>query len=226
MPEESGERMEQVVRDLLAGRRLKVSPGDAADREAIMAAARLAGIRDPYPRMSPSFRRRLQRQLHDQRAALLSRREALVAGTAALAGAAGVGVVARVTGLFGATPAPARAPVTAFAPTEISPLNGTWFDAGPLTALPERQAVHFRAGAVSAVLFREGDSVRALSAICTHLPCELAWNGAGSTLDCPCHNRSFDIHGRSVGDAYDYPLPPLPTVSVQVVDGRVKVLGA
>jgi cytochrome b6-f complex iron-sulfur subunit len=223
------ERLERVVRDLLAGRRLKIGAGDDVDADAIMAAARLAGTREAYPRMAPGFRRLLQRRLAAEagRRRLLSRREALVAGTAALAGAAGAGVIGRTAGLFGpaSRPAPARA-ATVFDATEIAPTNGTWFDAGPLTALPDRQAVHFRAGAVSTMLFREGDQVRALSAICTHLPCELAWNSTARTLDCPCHNRSFDIQGRSAAAEYDVALPSLPTVQVKVVDGNVRVLGA
>ncbi len=63
MPEEKDERLERVdrverlVRDLLAERRLQVRPDDAPDRDVILAAARLAGARDPHPRMSPAFRR-------------------------------------------------------------------------------------------------------------------------------------------------------------------------
>lgn len=223
-----GERVERVVRDLLAGRRPKVGPKDAPERDAIMAASRLAGLRDPYPRMSPAFRRRLQKQLREGRAApLLSRRDALVAALAAAAGVAGTGALARVTGVF-APPAPAARsaarPVPQFASSTIQPVRGTWFDAGPLSALPEGEAVHFRAGSISTVLFREGGAVRGLSAICTHLPCELGWNPAARTLDCPCHPQAFDAAGKNV--SVDYPLPPLPAVEVEVVDGRVRVLGA
>jgi cytochrome b6-f complex iron-sulfur subunit len=238
MAEENFEkRMERIVRDLLAGRRLKVGPDDAAEREAIMAAAQLAALRDPYPRMAPSFRRDLKKRLREERwepPRVFSRREALLAGLAAATGAAGVAVIARFSGLLGAgTPhsspsATTRAPggVSYFDPGAIQPTSGTWFDAGPLSALPEGQAVHFRAGAVPAVLFREGQRVRGLSAICTHLPCELNWNAGAKTLDCPCHSRSFDAQGKAAGADYADRLPDLPKVSVRIVGGRVQVLGA
>lgn len=226
MPEQPEERLERVIRGLQAGRRLKLGPRDAAEREAIMAAARMAALKEPYPRMTPAFRRRLQQRLADgdRRRRLLTRREALLAGASAATAALGVGAAYRVAGLLGPARAPERAQV-AFAPSStMEPQPGAWFDAGPLAALPEGQAVHFRAGAVPAVLFREGASVRALSGMCTHLPCELGWNHSARTLDCPCHPQSFDMHGQSVGA--DYPLPTLPGVQVKVEDGRVMVLGA
>jgi nitrite reductase/ring-hydroxylating ferredoxin subunit len=230
-------RMERIVRDLLAGRRLKVGPNDSAEREAIMAAARLAALRDPHPRMAPGFRKNLKNRLREERwepPRIFSRREALLAGLAAATGAAGAGAIARFSGLLGAetghssrgAKAPAAGSVSSVDPGEIMPITGTWFDAGPLAALPDGQAVHFRAGAVPAVLFREGERVRGLSAVCTHLPCELIWNGGEKTLDCPCHNRSFDVQGKFAGDGYQQALPALPRVSVRIVGGRVQVLGA
>jgi len=61
--ERGAERLDSLVGDLLAGRRLKATHSDAAERDAIRMAARLAGSRDGYPRMSSSFRRRMGRLL-------------------------------------------------------------------------------------------------------------------------------------------------------------------
>ena len=224
------ERVDHVVRDLLAGRRLKVGPNDAQDRDAILAAAQLAGAREPYPRMSPGFRRRLAMRLEAGTAApVLSRRTALVAGLGAAFGALTGAGLARVTGLLGpAAPAPPNrivgtAPVSS---AVINPRPGHWYDAGALDDFSEETPVRFQAGAIGTFLVRKADTVIGLSSICTHLPCELAWKGGNQQLQCPCHNVSFDLEGTSRVPADSYPLASLPRLQVRVMNGRVLVLGA
>lgn len=224
---ERADRIERLVRDLLAGRRLEIRPEDAPDREVILAAARLAGAREPRPRMSPAFRRKLaQRVRRAGETGMLSRRTALVAGLGAALGALAGAGVARVTGVL-APPPPQPAHFTVAAiPGFIDPRPGRWFDAGPLAAYSEGQALRFQAGAVGAFLVRQGDTVHALSSICTHLPCELEWKPSDHQLLCPCHKLAFDTAGSSVAGPDGYPLPPLPRLQVRVVDGNVQVLGA
>ena len=224
---ERADRIERLVRDLLAGRRVQVGPQDALDRDVILAAARLAGARAPHPRMTPAFRRKLAERLDRTReTGVLSRRTALVAGLGAAIGALGGAGLARVTGVLApATPAPARVPLAVNA-SVIEPRPGRWFDAGPLDAYSEGQAIRFQAGAVGAFLVREGDAVRALSSVCTHLPCELQWTPAAHQLVCPCHPVAFDTEGASQVGPNGYALPPLPRLQVRVVDGHVQVLGA
>lgn len=221
------DRIERLVRDLLAGRRLEVGPEDAPDRDVILAAARLAGAREPYPRMSPAFRRKLTERVRRTReTGMLSRRTALVAGLGAAFGALAGAGVARVTGILGpASPQPAHVTLATL-PGFIDPRPGRWFDAGPLASYTEGQAIRFQAGAVGAFLVRQGDTVHALSSICTHLPCELEWMPANHQLLCRCHNLSFDTNGSSIDGPDGYPLPPLPRLQVRVVDGHVQVQGA
>ena len=77
---------------------------------------------------------------------------------------------------------------------------------------------------IGAFLFRRGDTVKAVSSICSDLPCELSWNGGNGVLDCPCHPASFKPDGTPTNKAYS--LPSLDLVSVRVTDtGRVEVLG-
>ncbi|PZR84857.1 MAG: hypothetical protein DLM67_27065, partial [Candidatus Nephthysia bennettiae] len=57
--EREAERLDSLVSELLAGRHLKATHSDAAERDVIRMAARLAGARDGYPRMSSAFRRRM-----------------------------------------------------------------------------------------------------------------------------------------------------------------------
>jgi Rieske Fe-S protein len=221
---ERSERLERVVRELLAGRRLRVRPSDAPDRPAIMAAAWLAMARESYIRMSPEFRRRLAARVGGGAQPRSTRRQALVAAASGLAGVmvglAGLGVaeVARPRPPPGLAP-PGLAPS---APA-IEPRPGRWTDVAALVELPEGQGIRVTAGAVSAYLFRHGDQVSAVSSICSDLPCELDWRPADGLLVCPCHRRTFAPDGRST--PAPHPLPALSEVHVRIENGRVLVLG-
>jgi nitrite reductase/ring-hydroxylating ferredoxin subunit len=106
----------------------------------------------------------------------------------------------------------------------INPIQGRWIDVAAIVELVEGQGKRVTAGGVGAYLFRRGDSVQAVSSICSHLPCELLWSGQGGVLSCSCHPASFTPEGKSTDDTY--PLPALNTVQVRVTaTGRVEVLG-
>ncbi|HSS61482.1 MAG TPA: Rieske (2Fe-2S) protein [Candidatus Limnocylindrales bacterium] len=208
-------RIEQIISDLLHGRRLKLRGGDAEDKAAITAAARLAGTRHGPQRMSPAFRKHLQRMLEEApRQGWMTRRAALVAGLGLAAGAAGGAVLGRAS----------QQPVLAGGePIEPVQAAGRWTDVAALSDLIEGQGNHVVAGSVRAFVFRRGDTVTAVSSICTHLPCELWWDGGKSHLACPCHPAAFQADGRP-GEGYS--LPALNTVHVRVTAlGRVEVLG-
>jgi glycine/D-amino acid oxidase-like deaminating enzyme/nitrite reductase/ring-hydroxylating ferredoxin subunit len=50
-----------------------------------------------------------------------------------------------------------------------------------------------------AAAFRDEDgSVHAVSAICTHRGCQVAFNSAERTWDCPCHGSRFDVEGKVI----------------------------
>jgi nitrite reductase/ring-hydroxylating ferredoxin subunit len=207
-------RVEKIIADLLRGRRLKLRGGDADEKEAITAAARLAGIRHGPQRMRPEFRRRLQRALEAAPAeAWMTRRAALVAGLGLAAGAAGGAFLGRSTEPAG--PQHSAEP--------IEPLNAVWVDVGAVGDLSEGQGKRVAAGGVSAYVFRHGHDVTAVSGVCSHLPCDLWWNASDAHLVCPCHAARFTADGRATGA---YGLPPLNPVHVRVTDaGRVEVLG-
>lgn len=213
-------RVEKIVSDLLRGRRLRLRGGDAEEKGAITTAARLAAAGLGPQRMSPAFRKRLSGLLEDApREKWITRRAALVAGLGLAAGAATGGLVGRSL-----EPSPAAAGTARLGGAPINPIGGRWVDVAALADLVEGQGKRVTAGGVGAFVFRKGDNVTAVSSICSHLPCELWWNGGHGQLDCPCHPASFMPDGRSTDT--QYPLPALNTVQVRVTSaGRVEVLG-
>lgn len=67
------------------------------------------------------------------------------------------------------------------------------------------------AGKVAVSRSRDG-SLHAVSAVCTHLGCDVAWNQAEQTWDCPCHGSRYSpdgrvINGPAVNDLAPRPLP-------------------
>jgi len=100
-----------------------------------------------------------------------------------LGGAAGVAAVTQLTGLTGCGPkAPEPLPVA-----EV-----------PLTALPEGEKVRVMMGVKPIEVTRTGDEVRAHSLWCTHLGCEVRWNGEKKRYLCPCHEGQYDARGYPV----------------------------
>ena len=215
MPEQPENRVERIVNDLLRGRRLKLRAGDAEEKEAITAAARLAAAHGGPQRMSPAFRRRLAQTLESApRDSWITRRAALVAGLGVAAGALAGGVVGR-------TLEPSPPQLSGSGP--INPRKGVWTDVGALADFDEGRGKLVHAGAVSAFVFRRGEAVSAVSAICSHLPCELWWDGEQSLLACPCHPVWFTPEGKPKSK---YPMPSLNEVKARTTaDERVEVLG-
>jgi nitrite reductase/ring-hydroxylating ferredoxin subunit len=210
-------RVDKIVSDLLHGRRLKLRGGDAEEKAAITAAARLVAVRQGPQRMNPAFRKRLEHALESApRDPWLTRRAALVAGFGIAAGVVTGGLVGRAM----------EPSLTAkrVGGEPINPIGGRWVDVVAMSDLVEGEGKHVTAGSVGAFLFRRGDSVTAVSSICSHLPCELWWDHGQALLDCPCHPASFTPDGKSTDTKY--PLPALNTVHVRITPaGRVEVLG-
>jgi Rieske Fe-S protein len=223
------DRLERLMARILAGRRLTASPSDATEREAIMMGARLAGSRESHPRMSPVFRRRLVQVMTSGAPPdrVVSRRLALAAGLSLAVGTVGGAFLERLTGLSrpGEPASGSRSPKPKREVLEPRAALGRWADTGiHVSELAEGVPQRVVAGAIGAFVVRRGQQVIGMSAMCTHLPCELVWRAEDRVFLCPCHGLTFDVQGQSLD--LRYPLPALPLVRVRVRDdGRVEVLG-
>src|SRR3989442_428560 len=142
MPEQPENRVERIVNDVLRGRRLKLRAGDAEEKEAITAAARLAAAHGGPQRMSPAFRRRLAQTLESApRDSWITRRAALVAGLGVAAGAlAGGG--------GGGTLEPSPPPLSGCGP--LTPPKGGWTDTRAPADFHEGRGKLLPAGAAAA----------------------------------------------------------------------------
>jgi hypothetical protein len=62
-------------------------------------------------------------------------------------------------------------------------------------ATEEGKIVNFNDEKVAIYKDKEGN-IHALSPTCTHVGCEVKWNNAELTWDCPCHGARYSYDGR------------------------------
>ena len=160
----------------------------------------------------------------------LSRRQLLQAGFGAAAGMAagviGVSLVAQGQ----------RRPIGGDPPLVTG--DGFWAEVARLEDVPPGDAVRFSTAAFDGFVVNDGGTIRALSSVCTHMGCTLAYRPDWQDLRCPCHGASFGLDGRLAngrrawrsegayrGDAHAYPieLPDLVRPEVKVADGVIWV---
>jgi nitrite reductase/ring-hydroxylating ferredoxin subunit len=58
----------------------------------------------------------------------------------------------------------------------------------------------------------EDGALRAVSTRCTHLGCQVRWNGAEQSWDCPCHGSRFGTGGEVLNGPATEPLEPRETI--------------
>jgi cytochrome b6-f complex iron-sulfur subunit len=57
----------------------------------------------------------------------------------------------------------------------------------------------------------EDGKFAALDATCTHMQCTVTYNALNLTLDCPCHDSSYELDGRVLGGPAPRPLRTFTT---------------
>ena len=102
--------------------------------------------------------------------------------------------------------------------------SGRWVRAGGVSDLTpnvpvahvvsvSRQDGWYRARARETVflVLNRDKSVHAMSATCTHLGCQVRWDGPAEKFRCPCHGGVFDVQGHVVEGPPPRPLDRIVT---------------
>ena len=183
--------------------------------------AGIAAVRAATPPTAPTPIHRLR----------VTRRDLLRTGLGAA-----VGLAAGASAISVLRPAANRVPLVD--PGRALVTNGQWVAVATLADLPVGGAVRFSTAAFDGYVVNDAGTIRALTSVCTHMGCTLAYRPAWRDLRCPCHGASFDLSGRLAngsegwsagsgyrGDTKAYPLdlPPLVRPKVKVEGSSVLV---
>lgn len=90
-----------------------------------------------------------------------------------------------------------------------------------LSATPRSYAVSTPNGGDAVWAYAQNGNVTALSNVCTHRGCAVAWDAGAGSFSCPCHGGVFDLAGKVVSGPPPAPLKSYPT---QTTDGVVFLL--
>ncbi|HEY3631055.1 MAG TPA: Rieske (2Fe-2S) protein [Jatrophihabitantaceae bacterium] len=218
----------RYLHDLLGQRRprrFRAAPeDDAVVRTAIALRAARPGSGQPREAFVEELHERLATQaravphgpgLSERRGRTTRRQFVQVASVAATAAAIGAGVD-HIVEADGSGPAPT-------AGATLTPNSGRWQPVLASAELAEGGVKQFELGSVVGFLARSGGQVAAVSGVCTHQACRLAFAAQTRRLNCPCHNASFALTGDVVTHQLKIAPAPLPHLPVREVDGRVEV---
>lgn len=78
--------------------------------------------------------------------------------------------------------------------------------------LPQRGFVWARRG--------DGENVKVLSSICTHLACNVIWKPEQNIFECPCHSGRYDAEGKPISGP---PTKPLVILEHKIEDENLLV---
>jgi Rieske Fe-S protein len=67
-----------------------------------------------------------------------------------------------------------------------------------------------------AVYRDDSGELHGCSPVCTHLACDVAWNAAERSWDCPCHGSRFSPDGNVINGPATADLRQLPIPNVQL----------
>ncbi len=89
--------------------------------------------------------------------------------------------------------------------------------------LPAGEALAFQYAGLPYLVIHDRGAIYALSAMCTHKGCLVAWDKRKGELVCPCHGSAFDVNG----NVKRGPAPrPLASLKGRIIQDQVVVGGA
>ncbi len=217
------DRVARFVDDLVERRRPGRFHATEEEFAALAGAVELASLHPGASLPDPEFVQRLERSLRRDlnpwvrepgSSRTMSRRALLQTGGTAAA-AAVVGAIADHSLL---NPGPA-----ASSSSTMVPDGGRWRPVAALSELPAGTAMPFSTGTISGVLVNEHGTVRAVSAVCTHMGCILEANLAAASLDCPCHRTVFGWDGTVLSSQLPQRPANLPMIESRVSKDQIEV---
>jgi cytochrome b6-f complex iron-sulfur subunit len=225
MTDSPADRVAQFVDDLLHRRRRPRRFAASEDELAAMsAAAGMASARVGADLPDKAALDRIHKRLSDamdERPVVeghLTRRTLLrTLGTAAAALVVGAGVGELLT-KQGQPAAPGSTSATV-----LMPDNGVWRPVAAVTQLPAGHAMAVSTGSIDAVVVNDGNTISAVSGICTHLGCKLQPDDAGKKLNCPCHQTAFGWSGKVLYYRLKAEPASLPQIPSRVNDGQIEL---
>jgi cytochrome b6-f complex iron-sulfur subunit len=212
----------RYLEDLLGRRRPRTFDATSEDAAVVRAAITLRAARPGSDEPREAF----VAELHDRLAAELeappepraqppTRRQFVqVASVAASAAALGAGTVHALSG---------ESPHRQSAERTLSPNLGEWRTVARTADVAEGDVRAFDLGSVVGFVTRTRGRVRAVSGICTHQSCRLAFQPSTRRLTCPCHNAAFALSGAVVTHQLRVAPAALPRLPVREVTGSVQV---
>lgn len=79
----------------------------------------------------------------------------------------------------------------------------------------------FKFGTTPGILINTIDGeLRAFTAVCTHLTCNVLYESDTETILCPCHNGRFDLSGKVISGP---PPSPLEAFKVEIIGEEIMV---
>jgi nitrite reductase/ring-hydroxylating ferredoxin subunit len=192
-------------------------------RTAITLRAARPGTGDPAEEFVTALHEKLAAEINPPAAprAVGARRTFL--RTATVAGAAAAGAAVAGAGIDHVLTSRAPSGSSPLGVGTLKPGHGIWRTVAASTDLPEGAVRTFTADAVTGFVERVNGQVRAVSGVCTHQGCLLAFTASPAHLVCPCHGATFALDGVVLAHKFPFPLPALPRIEVREANGDVQV---